>query len=431
MSIYTTPLSRINASDLQELLTEGAVENVRLEFKSEVPNRDETLKKLSSFANTFGGFVVVGAKANSADGRLQDLCGVDEESGYKQKLNQWAFDSCSPPLVIEVSNPIPVPSGNGKVCYVIYVPESDAAPHFLNGRKGVWIRTDEFSARFSTQLADERELRHLLDRRAVTRQRRAGIIDRAASRFKRFTNAKLGSDEIKRATFLSLCVVPRFPARSLCEQEGLAMFTQPVETNWVSWRQVVFPDPGVPVVSQHESLIILNAARSTSFLEINIWGLLYYGVRVDEDRELLYRGTPSGGEGSENRAIHLSQFAGYILLFVQHARKMLQRMGYSGPLHTEIALAPICGVKWLRPSEHGAGLFPLAGSELDDSLHFPLSLTSDRWIDKADGVAMEILKLILFAVNLPSLVDTQAKLEALIGAGYQYNFWPRPASLSI
>ena len=235
MSIYTTPLSRMNASDLQELLTEGAVENVRLEFKSEVPNKDETLKELSSFANTFGGFVVVGAKANSADGRLQDLCGVDEESGYKQKLNQWAFDSCSPPLVIEVSNPIPAPSGNGKVCYVIYVPESDAAPHFLNGRKGVWIRTDEFSARFSTQLADERELRHLLDRRSLIRQRRAGIIECAASRFKRFTKTKLGPDETKNATFLSLSVVPRFPARQLCPQEDLTTFTQPSDTNWISW----------------------------------------------------------------------------------------------------------------------------------------------------------------------------------------------------
>lgn len=47
MSIYTTPLSRIGAADLQELMAEGAVENVRLEFESEVPNKDETLKKLS------------------------------------------------------------------------------------------------------------------------------------------------------------------------------------------------------------------------------------------------------------------------------------------------------------------------------------------------------------------------------------------------
>jgi predicted HTH transcriptional regulator len=213
MSIYTTPMSRIGAGDLQELMVEGAVENVRLEFKSEIPNKDETLKKLSSFANTFGGFAVIGAKANSADGRLQELSGVEEQSGYKQRLNQWAFDACSPPLVIEISNPIPVPSGNGKVCYVIYVPESDSAPHFLNGRKGVWVRTDEFSARFSAQLADERELRHLLDRRNLIRQRRTAITERAASRFKRFTKTTLGAESAKKATFLNLSVVPRFPAR--------------------------------------------------------------------------------------------------------------------------------------------------------------------------------------------------------------------------
>jgi len=41
---------------------------VRLEFKSEVPTKDEVLKKLSSFANTFGGYLVIGAKANGADG---------------------------------------------------------------------------------------------------------------------------------------------------------------------------------------------------------------------------------------------------------------------------------------------------------------------------------------------------------------------------
>jgi predicted HTH transcriptional regulator len=70
MSIYTTPLSQLGTNDLQDLLNDGAVENVRLEFKLVAPNKDETLKKLSSFANTFGGFMVVGASARSTDGRI-------------------------------------------------------------------------------------------------------------------------------------------------------------------------------------------------------------------------------------------------------------------------------------------------------------------------------------------------------------------------
>jgi predicted HTH transcriptional regulator len=77
MPIYTTPLSQLGPPDLQELLDGSAVENIRLEFKLLVPGKEDTLKKLSSFANTFGGFMVIGAKANSADGRVEDLPGVE------------------------------------------------------------------------------------------------------------------------------------------------------------------------------------------------------------------------------------------------------------------------------------------------------------------------------------------------------------------
>ena len=68
MSIYTKSMTDITTADLQELLDEKAVENIRLEFKLEIPHKDEMLKKLSSFANTFGGYAVIGAKANSKDG---------------------------------------------------------------------------------------------------------------------------------------------------------------------------------------------------------------------------------------------------------------------------------------------------------------------------------------------------------------------------
>ena len=77
MSIFGKPVSLINPTDLQDLLQERAVENVRLEFKSEVPNKDETLKKLSSFANTFGGYLIIGARASGKDGRVESLPGVD------------------------------------------------------------------------------------------------------------------------------------------------------------------------------------------------------------------------------------------------------------------------------------------------------------------------------------------------------------------
>src|SRR5580765_3829893 len=65
MSIFAKPVSQLEPNDLQQLVLGNAVENIRLEFKSRVPDKDETLKKISSFANSFGGFLVIGAAANS------------------------------------------------------------------------------------------------------------------------------------------------------------------------------------------------------------------------------------------------------------------------------------------------------------------------------------------------------------------------------
>jgi predicted HTH transcriptional regulator len=125
MSIFGTALTQLTTVDLQGLLQEAAVENVRLEFKLLFPNKEDTLKKLSSFANTFGGFMVIGAKANSATERIEDLPGINVEPGYKQKVVQWCFDAASPPITVQVLDPIPAPAGNAKVCYAVYVPASE------------------------------------------------------------------------------------------------------------------------------------------------------------------------------------------------------------------------------------------------------------------------------------------------------------------
>src|SRR6266481_2682619 len=214
MSIYATPISQLKTSDLDELVREQAVENTRLEFKREVPDKDETLKKLSSFANTFGGFVVVGAAAQSKDGRIEELRGVDDVPGYKQKIVDWCFKECSPPITVDVSGPIPTPSNSGKVCYVISVEESEVAPHFLNGRKGVWIRTNEFSGRFDAALANENELQQLLHRRRLVLERRNSIVKRARKRFGIYLStlpSNLNNPTILGAVF-ELCILPRFPA---------------------------------------------------------------------------------------------------------------------------------------------------------------------------------------------------------------------------
>ena len=121
MAIFSKSISEINYEDLQELLDESAVENLRLEYKREYPHKDEFLKKASSFSNTFGGYLIIGAEADSHDGRLISFSGVDPQSGYKQRIVQWCFDAVNPPIFPVVSDPIPLPNDPKRVCYIIWL----------------------------------------------------------------------------------------------------------------------------------------------------------------------------------------------------------------------------------------------------------------------------------------------------------------------
>jgi|SRR5208283_4487646 len=398
MSIFTTPLSQLSTTDLQELLADGSVENARLEFKLDAPNKDDTLKKLSSFANTFGGFMVIGASASSADGRIQGLPGVTPFAGYKQRVVQWSFDGASPPLTVEVSDAIPVPAEDGKVCYVVYTSESDVAPHFLNGRKGVWIRTDEFSARFEARLANDSELRQLFDRRKLIQERRVSILERAKRRF--YPHTALADFGPR----LDFCIIPRFPARPLCEQQTLK---QLITGTRLPWRQTMFPKPSSSVISQYESAIVQNAVGSNSMFESNIWGMLFYGRKIADD-----------DNPTRTFGIHLYGFVGHVLLFIRHADQMLRALGYTGTLVIEVALTSIFRVPWLHGPD---ALLAHEGSPIDNDITFSITTTSAALREKPDDIAIDILRCIFFSVNWPDLTDTEPDLIRL---GRRYNSWP-------
>lgn len=412
MSIYTKPISQLTTADLNELLQVNAVENIRLEFKSTDPVKDEVLKKLSSFANTFGGLVVIGAQANGADGRLQALPGIDPIQGYKRRLIQWGFDEVYPPLVVEVSDAIPAPDNTGKVCYVISIAESEAVPHFLNGRKGVWVRTDEFSNRYDAALADEEEIRHLLDRRRLVRKRRAGQIDRARQRFKTHlekTHTDKSGYITKIGPVLEFCTIPRFPAKPLAPQEGLKAI---VFQNSIVWRGEIFPDfTRRQFTFQHESIIVLDAiVRRQSYFELNVWGLAYYGLQLETKHH-------------DTEGVHTFELAGTILLYLRHAATMYAQLGYSGPILVRVNLRSILDV----PLIHAMDGFTQVGSSspLDSGLKLSIDTTTQLLAENTEGIAKELYQSIYFAVNWPQLVDTDKNRESVLDRAYQYNNWKR------
>ena len=135
------------------------------------------------------------------------------------------------------------------------------------------------------------------------------------------------------------------------------------------------------------------------------------------------------GEAHEQyRGIHTPQFLGYILVFLEHAARIMSALGLSTSIHLEVLLQGVRGVPWIYlPSgapEHGSC------SELDDTVAFTLSTTTDVLTQSRDLLARDILRLVFFAMNRPGTADVPERLTALVQAGYQYNEWHEPTTTS-
>jgi hypothetical protein len=412
MPIYTTPISKLTAADLQELVTDNAVENLRLEFKSEVPKEDQTVKKLSSFANTYGGIMVVGAEEK--DGKVTKLSGVPLEPGYKQTLANWCFTKFNPPLTAEFSEPIRL--ANGRYCYVISVPESDVAPHFVNGRKGVWIRTDEFTNRFRAELANENELRALFDRRRAVRERRDLNVKRAQRRFDAHvannhtdTSGNLGDV----GAILELCVTPRFPAHQLCPHADLQLHINRAAFNR---RGVQFLGHGSQPVTAYESVIVRDRINlgGTSIFSADIWGTCHYATQIAiEVRNVA---------GQNVTGIHRAAVNGFVMSFLLHAAKTLKSLGYFGSLVVEVNLKSVRGMHWLYGT--GSAVFDKVGSELDKDISFELPEMSESFYSSPYSLGARILETIYYSTNWSDLIDSPVKLQGIVNEGFLYNSWP-------
>jgi hypothetical protein len=417
MSIFTKSITAITADDLKALVTDQAAENIRLEFKSAAPPKDEMLKKLSSFANTYGGYLIVGAAADASTGRVHRLVGVDPINGFRQQIVQWCYDGVWPPLEVFVSDPIAAPDDASKVCYVVEVPLSAETPHFLNGRKGAYVRTDEFSQRFEPQLAKYEELTHLADRRAALVQRRDALFHRSLERFDAHVRADYAAD--KRTTgaigaTLILAVSPQYPYRQLIDHPDL--MTQ-FETHHIAWRQEGFPAPNRQKISAHESMLIPGGAFRFSLVEISVWGHLFYAVEMQEQYKL-------DEEGREKvEGIHFHGLLGTLMVFLEHANSVLKALGYDGPLLMRVQMLRIRDIPFLtfsynRPTQSGASPF-------DDTLSFEVSSSSSSLATDRDTIVGEIARTILLGLNWPALAIGKDAVKGLVAKARDYSLWTK------
>lgn len=135
----------MNVQTLKALVKEG--ENVRLEFKRKVAHPEKIVREIVAFANTEGGYLLVGV---DDDGSIPGLKFASEEAYL---LNEAIEKYCKPNIEYR-SEIIPISLKKSVIKYIIS--KSNKRPHFVieDNRGKAYVRREDRSIQASKEVRE-------------------------------------------------------------------------------------------------------------------------------------------------------------------------------------------------------------------------------------------------------------------------------------
>jgi hypothetical protein len=314
---FSKTVREVNLAEVEALYAERVPENIRLEYKAKLPDdpadfKETVAKELSAFANSYGGYLIVGISTD-AKGNPTAMDGVLETNSLAQRIVSVGYEQIFPPVIPVVSNPIKLPNGN--FVHVIYQDLSLEAPHFLNRRRGAYIRTSEFSQTFTPKLASWDELQLLQNRRSMAIQQRGALRERGRRRSEIFVPPIAGTAK------LHMAISPAFPFRRLIEPNEIERAIQEASFS-VSRGASRVPYPRGDKIVAHESQVI---TRSNFYVEATAWGSSYFVEFFEQ-----------GSRGTA--AIRFEHVLAALVQHMKFGSKLLRACGHNGLINIEAKL---------------------------------------------------------------------------------------------
>jgi hypothetical protein len=125
-------LPSIIYTDIERLLNNCIPESKYLEYKQDMPNKIGLQKEILGFANSAGGYLVVGIKAKKPENVPQEIVGVTKEDNIKEKVVARIRDNSTPPFIPFV-HLVDLPSDPNRCVLIIHSRESSEAHKASDG----------------------------------------------------------------------------------------------------------------------------------------------------------------------------------------------------------------------------------------------------------------------------------------------------------
>lgn len=334
--MFSKPIDSINSEDINNLIDNQIDERRTLDYKRDLPNKDdnskaEFCKDVSSFANTVGGYLIFGlAEATDSDKKGLGYPDVQKSKGLDESnLNERTHDlekilvSGLDPRIQGI-NFKPVhnvgPKGDLTVL-VVQIPNSWSKPHRVKStlKAPFWMRHSKGAFDLSTS-----EIR-------------------AA-----FLSSESAAERTRNFKLQRLSVIYADEAPILCSDKPLAVLhIVPIEC--LVGGRVLSPEE---MTGLYGSVQPLNGGTHEEMFNLDGYTLLnqqsYVQLFRDGSLETVSIGMLNGGEG-ERKNIPTRLIENSVTRFVFEASKFYRANGINPPLHLSLTLANVRGFALLTP----------------------------------------------------------------------------------
>lgn len=210
--LYTKNVSEISWQDVEDFCQQQIPEGVFLDYKENFPaHLDRTI---AAMANTLGGIILIGVKANAQNKPQLPLAGVPLAPGLSERVTQTILTNLTPPVFPEIAVCENVSKTHAVI--VIRIPQSHQAPHAITHNTDVYLRTADRNQPEARASLDKIEW--LKDHRSKSAELRSVLYQRAIERAASFHEqraAERGPEEAKLARidvgWLEISLIPVYP----------------------------------------------------------------------------------------------------------------------------------------------------------------------------------------------------------------------------
>ncbi len=171
-------MNDIEIGDVINFCNEGIEEGIRVEYKEDWTDNKKLAREIASFANTYGGVLLIGIGEKDRK-PLLPVSGIDLEDGFEEKITSITFKGINPPVFPEIKI-CEIKDSPSKAVIVIRVHESNDTPHRVEQDTKVYIRV---SSQKEPILAPFEEIEWLMNRRKKALDNSNIILLRANKRF--------------------------------------------------------------------------------------------------------------------------------------------------------------------------------------------------------------------------------------------------------